>query len=157
MPRFGQIIMSFLLIVLMYSPVSAVDEAPNSPSQKSPAAAWAEVPVSIAISFTSRNGSSSLAVALIELARLAKEPLFSVVLSMPASQVEANAYCLKTARRDPSGRLFDVARCAQLWPTREKAPEPKMLEEAFATSVAKQGIAAFPAVVLSTFEYQQRL
>ena len=115
----------------------------------------------VILSFNSRYATASLAAALIELSKLEEKDRYSAVLSLGAEAsdhlVSANPACFDRARKDPTGRLFDIARCAKIWPDAGKADEPKALVSTFAAKVAKKGVSAFPAVSTSTFELMLRL
>lgn len=145
------------LLALLACPSGGTAEEAAKPLRREPPAAWAEAPVRLVFSFTSRDGSNGLAAALIELAELGKDPRFADALSPPAATAEERAHCLISPRSDPSGRFFDTARCLRIWPGRDKAPEPKLLEHAFTAALAEHGIAAFPAVSVTTFDFQLRL
>lgn len=105
---------------------------------------------------TSRNGGELLAQTLVELGNLAKSPQYQVLLRRGAPTPDEVA-CASSARRDPSGRVFDLAVCAQAWPALDRAPLAKIFEAGFVAPVRADGIDAFPDVRVTSFEFQQRL
>jgi hypothetical protein len=98
----------------------------------------------VILSFNSRYATASLAAALIELSKLEEKSRFSAVLSLGVEAsdhlVSANQVCFDQAGKDPTGRLFEIARCAKIWPDAGKADEPKALISTFAAKVAKKGV-----------------
>lgn len=109
----------------------------------------------VVVTVASRNGGELLAQTLVELRLLANDPNFRDVLARPSVN-DAEEACALKARRDPSGRIFDLAVCAKAWPEFGKAPLIASFERAYRPMVAKHGIAAFPNVDVSWFVYQQR-
>ena len=107
----------------------------------------------LTISITNRNAAPGLAESLIQLSQLARSETFAALRR--SGQADTN--CESIARSDISGRTFDLARCAAIWPPRTEAPEIRKFEKAFAGDVKLKGIDAFPAVRVTSFRYQQRL
>jgi hypothetical protein len=123
-------------------------------------AEWNNQSVVLTAAFTGRNASGDLLRALISLADLMKDPAFADAIRMPLERLtEIDNKCnnIRPHDHDPSGFLFDIARCAAIWPSRESAPEPKYFEKEFSEEVARSGAAAFPGVAVSTFEYKERI
>ncbi len=110
----------------------------------------------VVVTVTSRNGGELLARTLVELGNLAKSPQYQALLRRGDPALVELA-CASSARRDPSGRVFDLAVCAQAWPALDRAPLAKTFEEGFAAPVQRDGIDAFPDVRVTSFEFQHRL
>ena len=108
------------------------------------------------ITIASRNGGELLAQAIIELAALRKEDVFKRVLSRRTGSDNSDE-CELAARRDASGRVFDLARCVDVWPTDDKAPLSKVFERNFSDEAMANGVQAFPAVKVIAYEFPLRL
>ena len=134
-----------LVVAILFTSSPTVSMALEPSTEQKPADVPKENLARVVLSFTSRYASNSLSVALVELAAMARDKRYSAVLTMPIEQAKklssANKACFDQARHDPSGRMFDIARCAKIWPEAGKVNEPKELEAAFAAEVAKQGVA----------------
>lgn len=126
----------------LYTPVSAAQGRPDR--------------VTLNIAVTHRNGAAILAVVLERLQELQRDREYSAALARQDLS-DVDALCISNARTDPSGRVFDLARCAKVWPAEDKAPQPKAFERAFGRGVAEDGIKVFPAVTVSTFDFTLRL
>ena len=131
-----------LLLLLMSLPAGG--QSPPVP----PPDSWRNAPTNVVLTFKSRNGSAGV----LRSPSLSYRGWPRQATSGPSSQCQPptstfmRPACLGSVRLDPSGRLFDMARCINVWPPRDRAPEPKILEQAFAQAVAKSGAYAFPAV-----------
>jgi hypothetical protein len=113
--------------------------------------------VHLSITITDRNGANGLSAALVELATLAKQPRYKSVLARSDSETDQYQSCANTARTDPSGKTFDLARCLNVWPPETKAPLLNTFENAFKSDIMTKGLAAFPSLRVKTFEYEERL
>jgi len=115
------------------------------------------VQATVRITIESRNGGELLARSLEALSRMQADARFAGVLARDETPGNVTSECLSLARRDASGRVFDVARCIELWPAEGRAPMPKRFEDAFGAPVMLKGASAFPAAKVAPFEFQLRL
>ncbi|MGC1176162.1 hypothetical protein [Polaromonas sp.] len=109
------------------------------------------------VTVANRNAAPLLALVMKALANLQTDPKFEPALSRMTAPTLEESNCLASVRKDPSGLVFDAADCVKVWPQVAKAAQPKLFEETFAQKVGAEGIAAFPAVRVTPFEFQQRM
>lgn len=110
----------------------------------------------VQIVIQSRNASAVLALLMERLRVLSVSPEFRSALKIEERSPALDA-CARTARRDPSGRVFDLAQCAGAWPPSEKSNYEKAFERSYANAVHRSGAYSFPAVTVTTFESELRL
>lgn len=109
----------------------------------------------VQIVIQSRNGSAVLANVMSRLHALTATSDFRAILEAPQSS-EAVDSCARDARKDPSGRTFDLANCVRVWPL-EKATLEQKFERIFLASVERKGTRGFPAATVAPFESEIRL
>lgn len=104
----------------------------------------------------SRSGPVILANVMDRLLALSKKPEFREVLTLDY-EVNGLEDCERNARRDPSGRVFDLAQCVRAWPSTDKANTEKIFERSFSELVRQRGTSAFPAATVTPFEFELRM
>jgi hypothetical protein len=117
----------------------------------------AEMQARVEISVKNRNGVPLLTEVLKVLSEISTDPRFSQVLARQSDLSIEEADCLENARKDASGRVFDSANCLSVWPDATKATLPKEFEKIFPIRAGMDAANVFPAVQVTTFEFQLRM
>lgn len=117
----------------------------------------AEAESRIEISVKNRNGVPLLTEVLKVLADMSADSRFSQALARQSMLSTEEGDCLASARKDPSGRVFDTAVCLGIWPNATKATYPKEFEKTFPIVSGTVVTSVFPAVQVKTFEFQFRM
>jgi hypothetical protein len=103
-----------------------------------------------------RNGGPLLGLVVQRIQALVRDDKFSQYLKRPQPTPDETK-CLAAIPADRGTDVFATARCANVWPPQDRAPELQVIERTFQVPVSERGISALPAINVSAFDSYVRL